>query len=195
MSYKLASAIAATSLFMAACGASTTEVGSPSTDEVAQPTTTDSPPESSDPTDLSRPPTTPEDPATTSTTIPLSGSTGTLAVHLQPVDGVFIEGFEAGLRFETSDGQVIYATLWTDFVESTGSTNLRDYYDTVLERAVPAGPVVVLATLNIGAGPGPVVPDINGDLRCRLELDVPDDGLAEVELAFDSQGDCLTQTN
>lgn len=198
MSYKLASVIAATCLFIAACGASTTSVGAPTTDEVAQPSTTDAPIDSTNPA-VSEPATTTLDPATTSTsiplsTIPLSGPTGTLAVHLQPVDGVFIEGFEAGLRFETADGQVIYATLWTDFVKSTGSTNLRDYYDSVLEQAVPAGTVVVLATVNIGAGPGPVTPDISGELRCRLEVDVPVDRLIEVELAFDRQGNCLTQT-
>lgn len=47
---------------------------------------------------------------------PTSGAegTGTIAVHIEDVDGVFTEGFEVGLRFETTDGEVIASTLWTD---------------------------------------------------------------------------------
>ena len=31
---------------------------------------------------------------------------GVVTVHLEEVDGYFIEGFEIGLRFETTDGKV-----------------------------------------------------------------------------------------
>lgn len=119
-----------------------------------------------------------------------TAGTGTIAVHIEEVEGVFVEGFEVGLRFETPDGEVIASTLWTDFVESLGTDSIDAFYDSVLEQEVPAGTVVVLATANVGAGPPPEAPDLDGDLRCRLEVDVPDGGRTDVEVTFDDQ-DCL----
>lgn len=119
-----------------------------------------------------------------------SGS-GTVAVHIQEVDGVFIEGFEVGLRFETPDGDVIGSTLWSDFVESQGDASLDAYYDSVYEQEVPAGTVIVRASANVGIGPPPEVPDLDGDLRCRLEVEVPDAGRVDVEVTFDDPDDCL----
>jgi hypothetical protein len=118
---------------------------------------------------------------------------GTIAVHIEEVGGVFIEGFEVGLRFETSDGEVIASTLWTDFVQSLGMASIDAYYDSVLEQDVPAGTVVVLASANVGAGPAPEVPDLAGDLRCRLEVEVPESGRADVEVTFGDPDDCLRQ--
>lgn len=119
-----------------------------------------------------------------------SGS-GTVAVHIQEVDGVFIEGFEVGLRFETPEGEVLGSTLWSDFVESQGDESIDAYYDSVFEQEVPAGSVVVLASANVGIGPPPEVPDVDGDLRCRLEVEVPDAGRVDVEVTFDDPDDCL----
>jgi hypothetical protein len=134
-------------------------------------------------------------PDETTTTTEASG-TGTVAVSLEPVDGMFTEGFEIGLRFETADGEVIDKTLWTDFIQSlpeTASGGIDVYYDSVLEQPVPAGDVIVLASVAIGMGPGPVAPDLDGDLDCRLPVTVPADGRVEVEVSFDSSaGDCLT---
>lgn len=50
---------------------------------------------------------------------------------------------------------------------------MDDLYHSVLLQEVPAGAVVVLATVNIGAGPPPEIPDVTGALRCRLSLEVP----------------------
>lgn len=116
---------------------------------------------------------------------------GTIAVHIEDVDGVFIEGFEVGLRFETPDGEVIASTLWSDFVQSLGVESIDAYYDSVLEQAVPAGTVVVLASANIGPGGPPEVPNLAGDLRCRLEVDVPASGRVDVEVTFSDEDDCL----
>jgi hypothetical protein len=118
---------------------------------------------------------------------------GTIAVRIEEVDGVFVEGFEVGLRFETPDGEVIASTLWTDFVQSLGVESIDAYYDSVLEQDVPAGTVVVLASANVGAGPPPEVPDLAGDLRCRLEVDVPESGRVDVEVTFSDPDDCLRQ--
>ena len=119
-----------------------------------------------------------------------SGS-ATVAVHIEETDGIFIEGFEVGLRFETPDGQTIGSTLWSDFVESQGDTSIEAYYDSVLEQEVPAGSVVVLASANVGIGPPPEVPDVDGALRCRLEVEVPDTGRVDVEVTFDDPDECL----
>ncbi len=120
-------------------------------------------------------------------------ATGTIAVQLEKLDGVLIEGFEAGLRFETLDGTTIAAVLWSDFVAAQGNPTLEDFYDSVLEQTVPAGQVVVLASLNVGIGPAPEVPDINGDLRCKLVVDVPADGQVDVQLSFDGSENCLSK--
>ena len=53
-----------------------------------------------------------------------------------------------------------------------------------------AGDVVVLATVNIGAA-RPEVLDVDGDLRCRLDLDVPEGGT--VEVSFDGTDTCVCQ--
>src|SRR3546814_8175087 len=70
---------------------------------------------------------------------------------------------------------------------------MDDYYDSVLRQKVPAGPVVVPATVNVGTGPAPEVPDVAGDLRCRLGIDVPAGGGVAVEVSFAGGGDCLRQ--
>lgn len=120
--------------------------------------------------------------------------TGMVAIRLDEVEGFFIEGFEIGLRFETGGGDVIATTLWSDFVTASGGGDaIEDFYETMLEQSVPAGPVVVLATVNIGIGPGPEIPDVDGDLRCRLELDVPADGIVDVQVDFSGTDDCLSE--
>lgn len=118
-------------------------------------------------------------------------ATGTVAVRLEQIQGFFIEGFEIGLRFETTEGEVIATTLWSDFVRSQGNPQLKTYYDSVLEQPVPAGDIVVLATVNVGVGTPPEIPDLYGDMRCRLKIQVPDNGKVEVELSFSDRNDCL----
>ena len=106
---------------------------------------------------------------------------------------MFIEGFEIGIRIETGDGEVLFKTLWSDYIASLGDTNIRAYYDSVLTQEQPAGPVVVLATVNVGAGPAPVTPDIDGPLNCQLKVDLPPAGQIEVEISFNGTPDCVRQ--
>jgi hypothetical protein len=120
-----------------------------------------------------------------------TAGSGTVAVHIEELDGVFVEGFEVGLRFETPDGEVLGSTLWSDFVQTQGDDSLDAFYDSVLEQEVPAGSVVVLASANVGIGPPPEVPDLDGPLRCRLEVEVPDGGTVDVEVTFDDPDACL----
>jgi hypothetical protein len=123
------------------------------------------------------------------------GGTGTVAVHLEETDAIFIEGFEVGLRFETAGGEVLDRRLWTQFVEGLGEESIDAFYDSVLEAEVPAGAVVVLAEVVLSIG-GPIEPpDLDGDLACRLEVDVPDGGRVEVEVSFAGGPDCLSVTS
>ncbi len=118
----------------------------------------------------------------------VGGNTGTITVRIEEVGGIFVEGFEVGLRFETGDGEVIATTLWSDFVNSQPD---GDFYTSVLEQPVPAGDVVVLASANVGIGPPPEVPDVDGDLRCRLPVTVTVGGTAAIEVTFDDPDNCL----
>ncbi len=122
---------------------------------------------------------------------PAPAETGTIAVNIEPVEGFFIEGFEVGIRFETPDGVPISSTLWSDFVTSQGEPELEDYYTSVLEETVPAGEVIVLASANVGIGPGPEIPDVDGELRCRLPVTVPANGTVSVEITFSDPDNCL----
>jgi hypothetical protein len=121
-----------------------------------------------------------------------AGGEGTVAVHLEATEGIFVEGFEVALRFETGDGEVLDSLLWTEFVAGLGDQSIEAFYDSVLEQPVPAGPVVVHAEVALGIGPPPVPPDPTGELACRLEVDVPDGGTVEVEVAF-TDADCLRE--
>lgn len=115
----------------------------------------------------------------------------TINVRLEEVDGIFSEGFEIGLRFETATGEVIDSTLWSDFVNAQEDPVPNAFYDSVLEQRVPAGEVLVLATANVGIGPPPEVPDLDGDLRCQLVVDVAADSSVDVVVTFSGESDCL----
>lgn len=191
----------------AACGGDDTETSGDSSttdttstdssrDEVTSSTSTGGDPsttETVDDADVSSPTTaTPPASDSTTTTADDASATGTVNVSLEPVEGFFIEGFEVGLRFETTTGEVIDATLWSDVVDAIANPSIDDYYGAVHAQPVPAGKVVVLATVSIGAGPPPIVPDLRGPMQCELTVDVPAGGEVDVEVAFDQQ-DCLTE--
>jgi hypothetical protein len=117
--------------------------------------------------------------------------TGTVAVAIEPVDGVLIEGFELGFRIETADGEVLDEVAWNEFVAAEGDGTVEAFYKTVYEREVPAGTVTVLAQVNVGIGPPPEPVDPAGDLDCSVDVEVPEDTRVEVEVALDPAGDCL----
>ena len=119
------------------------------------------------------------------------GAPGVVQVRLEPVEGFFVEGFEIGLRFETGEGTLISATLWSDFIRSTGKTDIDAFYDSVLSQPVPAGTVRVAAKVNIGTGPAPEVPDLDGELPCELVIEIDSEVETIVEVTFDGSDDCL----
>lgn len=122
---------------------------------------------------------------------PADEGTGHVRVQIEEIDGFFTEGFEVGLRFETAEGDLISSTLWTDFVQATGNTDLQAFYDSVLTQAVPAGPVRVSAEANVGAGPPPSIPDLAGELPCSVSFEVDPGEEVTVEVNFSGTDDCL----
>lgn len=120
--------------------------------------------------------------------------TGTIAVRLEPTEGVFIEGFEVGIRFtDAATGEELERVLWSDFVAGLGSQEIDAFYDSVLEQPVPAGVVRVGVDVNIGIGPGPEPPDLDAEsLPCELDVEVADGETVTVEVRFDDTADdCL----
>ena len=117
--------------------------------------------------------------------------TGQIDVRLEETGGIFIEGFEVGLRFETVGGETLHAAQWTEEFAEAGRTDIDAYYDGVLSRTVPAGPVVVRAEVNVGAGPPPSVPDLTGDLPCSVTVDVAPGRTVTVEVSFEGGDSCL----
>ena len=122
------------------------------------------------------------------------GGDGTIAVRLEEAEGIFIEGFEVGLRFtDAASGEEIERVLWSDFVTSLGSGDVDAFYTSVLEQPVPAGTVRVGADVNIGIGPGPEPPDLDAtSLPCELDIEVPAGETVTVEVSFDDASpECL----
>lgn len=122
-----------------------------------------------------------------------ASASATVVVQLEAVQGFFTEGFEVGLRIEDENGASVIATLWSEFVESQSGASASDYYGSVLEVEVPAGSLSIFATANVGIGPGPQIPDVSGDLRCRLDVSAADGERIDVEVSFSGEDDCLRQ--
>ena len=113
---------------------------------------------------------------------------GTITVNIEEVQGIFTEGFEIGLRFETPEGTVIDSVLWSDYITSLDN---GDFYKSTLVQSVPAGTVNIIGEANIGIGPPPETPDIDGEMRCRLTVDVPSNGNVAIEVTFSDPDICL----
>jgi hypothetical protein len=119
---------------------------------------------------------------------------GTLAVRLEQIDGVMIEGFELGLRFtDAASGVELGRVDWSEFVAEQGAGDVEAYYDSVYEIAVPAGTVRVGSDVNVGIGPPPEPPDLDANpMPCELDVEVADGATVTVEVSFDDASDqCL----
>lgn len=120
-----------------------------------------------------------------------AADTATVRVRIEKTEGIFVEGFEVGLRFETADGDVIHSALWSDIVNATKSPDIDAYYTTVFTQSVPAAPITVSAEANVGIGPAPSVPDLDGPLPCSVELDLAPGADQLLEVSFDDATNCL----
>jgi hypothetical protein len=115
---------------------------------------------------------------------PAGGGTGegTLAVDLEPVDGVFVEGFDVTLRFFGADDEMIAERDWSDV--AAGGTDPQSYYTYVHQEQVPAGSVRLVSYMRISPGGAIPPPQEPG---CETTVDVADGDTARITLLF--QGD------
>jgi hypothetical protein len=111
----------------------------------------------------------------------------TLAVDMEPIEFVFIEGFDVTMRFYGPDGDLVAEREWSDAVAAGGpSDDLDDYYDFVLRQVVPAGTVRLVTWVRLSEG-GPIGPPAGPG--CETVLDVAADDTARVTLLFGPDGD------
>lgn len=119
----------------------------------------------------------------------LPADQGTLAVDVEPIEGMFIEGFDVTLQFYSGDNLLSERT-WSQSVSATGTTpaagDVDPYYTHVLEEPVPAGTIRLVTLVRIGMSPeGP---------RCETTVDVPQSDVARLTLLFepDERGACAS---
>ena len=113
---------------------------------------------------------------------------GTLAVDLEPVEGMFVEGFDVTLQFYDSGDNLLSERTWNQSVSATGTTaaagDVDPHYTHVLREPVPAGTVRLATVMRIGLSPdGP---------RCETTVEVGQGDVARVTLLFepDERGAC-----
>lgn len=118
---------------------------------------------------------------------------GTLAVNLEPVDGVFTEGFDVTLRYFDAGGTKVGDVEWHTTVPANSGVDA--YYKHVHLQQVPAGAVTLKSWMRIS--PGGPIPPASGP-GCTTPLQVGEEDQARVTLLFanDPQsGDCAALTS
>jgi hypothetical protein len=115
---------------------------------------------------------------------------GSLAVDLEPVEGIFIEGFDVTLEFYDSGDNLLSERTWSESVSATGTAAASDdvdpYYTHVLREPVPAGTVRLVTLVRIGLEAG--------GPQCETTVDVGEADVARVTLLFepDERGACAS---
>jgi hypothetical protein len=111
-----------------------------------------------------------------------AGGDATLAVDLEPLEGVLVEGFDVTLQFYGPDDELIAEREWSEVAADAPGPD--GYYTYVLREPVPAGPVRLVSFMRIS--PGGAVPPPSGP-GCETDVDVAAGDTARVTLLF--QGD------
>jgi hypothetical protein len=113
---------------------------------------------------------------------------GVLAVDLEPVDGVLIEGFALTLHYIDAEGNQVGEAEWSETVPP-GST-IDDHYRHVHDQEVPAGAVTLRSWMRLS--PGGPLPPASGP-GCATPVNVGADDRARVTVLFGPDphsGDC-----
>jgi hypothetical protein len=83
---------------------------------------------------------------------PASGGVGTLAVDLEPIEGVIYEGFDVTLQFRQPSGEPLAERRWTESLGALGPTaapgDILSQYGHVLRERVPAGTVRLVTVMS-----------------------------------------------
>jgi hypothetical protein len=118
---------------------------------------------------------------------------GTLAVNLEPTDGVFIEGFDVTLRYYDVGGVEVESVEWHETVPP--NANAEQWYRHVHRQEVPAGAVTLKSWMRISPG-GPIPPPSGPG--CTTPVLVGADDQVRVTLLFTNDpqsGDCAALTS
>jgi hypothetical protein len=120
---------------------------------------------------------------------------GTLAVGLEPTEGIFVEGFDVTLRFFGADDELIAEREWSEIAAEAGGADPNGYYTYVHSEPVPAGPVKLVSYMRIS--PGGAIPPPQ-DPGCETSVDVADGDTVRVTLLFNGDpaapGGCAAVT-
>jgi hypothetical protein len=116
---------------------------------------------------------------------------GTLAVDLEPTEGVFVEGFDVTLRIYGADDELLAERDWSEIAADAAGDAPDGYYTHVHEEPVPAGPVRLVSYMRIS--PGGAIPPPQ-DPGCETAVDVADGDTVRVTLLFEgdpnAEGGC-----
>ena len=112
---------------------------------------------------------------------PAASGEGTLAVDLERIDGMFVEGFDVTLRFYGAGDDLLAEREW-----SKVAPDGEGYYSYVHREPVPAGPVRLVSFVRIS--PGGAVPPPEGP-GCETDVDIADGDTARVTLLLQSDPD------
>lgn len=113
---------------------------------------------------------------------------GVLAVDLEPVDGVFIEGFALTLRYVDAEGNEVGHVEWSETIPP--DSTIDGHYRHVHEQRVPAGAVTLRSWMRLS--PGGPLPPASGP-GCTTPVNVGSDDRARVTVLFGPDphsGDC-----
>lgn len=123
---------------------------------------------------------------------------GTLVVDLEPVEAVFVEGFDVTLRVYGHTGDLLAEREWSEAVAEGGATTdpgggvdpyVDPYYMHVLREAVPAGTIRLVTFMRIS--PGGSIPPPEGP-GCETTVEVGAADATRITLLFgeDERGAC-----
>lgn len=113
---------------------------------------------------------------------------GVLAVDVERVEGVFIEGFALSLRYVDAEGNEVGRVEWSETIPPDSSIGW--YYRHVHEQRVPAGAVTLRSWMRVS--PGGPLPPASGP-GCTTPVNVGSDDRARVTVLFapdPETGDC-----
>jgi hypothetical protein len=114
---------------------------------------------------------------------PAAAGDATLAVDLERIEGIMIEGFDVTLKFYGPDDELISEREWSQVVPDGGG-DPQAFYDYVLNEPVPAGQVKRVSYMRISPGGAIPPPQEPG---CETTVDIADGDTARITLLF--QGD------
>jgi hypothetical protein len=123
-----------------------------------------------------------------------AGGDATLAVDLERIDGVLVEGFDVTLKFYGPDDELVSEKEWSQVVPE--GDDPQAYYDYKLDEPVPAGQVKLVSYMRIS--PGGAIPPAQ-EPGCETTVDIAAGDTARITLLFQgdpaAEGGCAAVTS